>query len=610
MKRIIHLSIILLTLLGAVSTHAHAAIKAGEASVKVGSTTTISLATTYQNTLRNSTGISARWSTSSSNVSITSQSNTSCTIKGVTAGSAQVNYYCSYYIDGFYRTMDFYYTVTITSSGSTATLTLTPSSITLYEGDTYQVTAYQPGYVGGVYFTTNNSSVASVSTSSNSGYYTYGTVTANSAGTTYIYAKSATGATSSACTVTVKTKTISPTSISLPASKTIEEGEYGYITATVSPSNATYSLTWSSNNTDVATVNSSGRVYGKSPGTVRITAKVDGYSLSDYCDVTVTAKQVLATSLSVDGPETLAMGDKYQLTPVYAPSNATVGFQYVSDNPDVISVSSTGLLTAVAVGTAVVTVTEIVSQLTAKVAIEVPEPLIPDTDLSSYDNVVYINPLSACSGQSLTFPVMMKNAVGIQTVQFDLYLPDGVTVAKDEDGFDLIELSTERTTTRKMDSFSSIQTADGAYRVLINSSGGYTFDGTDGEIARVTVNIVADMAEGDYPLILKDIVLVNTSSEGFETPYVKATLTVSDYSPGDVNGDGKVNAIDLNAIVNYILERRTFPFAFLEKAADQNSDNKINAIDVNVITNMILKGSSPQNVKMCQPVDVGVLENR
>ena len=237
------------------------------------------------------------------------------------------------------------------------------------------------------------------------------------------------------------------------------------------------------------------------------------------------------------------------------------------------------------------------------------EPELP-TDISMMDNVVYIEPVESHPGSELILSLKMKNNVGIQTVQFDLYLPDGVTVAKDDDGFDLIELSTERTTARKMDSFSSNQTSNGAYRVLINSNGGYTFDGTDGEIARVTVNIASDMAEGDYPLILKDIVLVNTNTEGFETEYVKSILTISDYMPGDINGDGRVNAIDLNGIVNYILERRTFPFTFIVKAADLNGDEKINAIDVNAVTNMILKGTTPKSVKAKMPIYVGVLEER
>ena len=73
---------------------------------------------------------------------------------------------------------------------------------------------------------------------------------------------------------------------------------------------------------------------------------------------------------------------------------------------------------------------------------------------------------------------------------------------------------------------------------------------------------------------------------------------------------GKVNAIDLNAIVNYILEHRNFPFAFVEKAADLNADGKINAIDVNALTNMILRGDAPQSAKKQMPVVVGTLEEQ
>ena len=238
----------------------------------------------------------------------------------------------------------------------------------------------------------------------------------------------------------------------------------------------------------------------------------------------------------------------------------------------------------------------------------IPDGPEPDTDVSQLDNVIYIERVEANVGQTVTLSVKMKNTVGIQTVQFDLYLPDGVTVAKDEDDFELIELSTERTTVRKMDSFSFSKIANGVYRVLINSNNGYTFDGNDGEIAKVTVNIPLDTEEGDYSIIIKNILLVNTSSEGYETAYVKSTLNISAYMPGDVNNDGKITAIDLNAIVNYILERRTFSFAFLEKAADLNNDNKINAIDVNIVTKMILRGTTQQNVKARIPICVGVLE--
>lgn len=418
---------------------AAASIKAGEATVDMGGTTTISLASTYQSTLRSSTISTFRWSTTSPNITITSQTAYSCTIKGQSTGTAQVDYYCSYYINGYYRTMDFYYTVTIKSG--TSNLTISPTSITLDEGETYSVTAYQPGYIGGVYFTSNNSSIASVSTGDNSGYYTYGTVTAKSEGTTYIYAKSANGATSPACTVTVRAKTIKPTSIILPATRSVEEGEYTTISASVSPSNATYSLTWTSSDTNIATVTSSGRVYGKKAGTARITAKIDGYSLSDYCMVTVTAKQVLATTISVEGPSEMHIGETYQLYPSYEPSNATVSFIYASDNPEVVSVSTTGLLNAVNSGTAEITVKENVSQLKKSFRVTVSSPKVCAKPTISYVNgkITY-----ACETEEVLFTSSIKNddVKTYDTAEIDLGLTYTISVYASKSGYRDSEIAT------------------------------------------------------------------------------------------------------------------------------------------------------------------------
>lgn len=586
MKRVFLLTILCLILV-AVCTNVQAAAKAGEATVQVGSTTTISLATTYQNTLRQSTGISARWSTSSSNVSITSQTNTSCTIKGVTAGTAQVNYYCSYYIDGYYRTMDFYYTVTISSSSSgSSSLTISPSSITLYEGETYSVTAYQPGYVGGVYFTSSNSSIASVSTSSNSGYYTYGTVTAVSEGTTYIYAKSASGASSTACTVTVKSNVVKPTSIYLPGSKSIEEGEYAYITATVSPSNATYSLTWTSSNTNVATVNSSGRVYGKSPGTARITAKVDGYNLSDYCDVTVKAKQVTATSLSVEGPETYTIGESYQLSPVYTPNNATVAFQYTSDNTDVATVSSTGLLTIMGEGKAIVTVTETISNLMTTLTIEVaetPENIEP-TDISTLDDAIYAEASEGLKGGDGTLTICLKNAQATNAYSFDLILPEGVTLAKDGEGEYVYTLSNRH---NGHSATVNYHEATGVYSFAVLSLSSKEVKGNDGTIWTLKLNVADDVAVGDYAVKVQNAKYSLTSgSTSVILPETVSVLTVEDYVKGDANGDGVVDIADAVCIVNHVVGKET-P-AFVAKAADANGDGVVDIADAVRIVNLVV----------------------
>ena len=160
-----------------------------------------------------------------------------------------------------------------------------------------------------------------------------------------------------------------------------------------------------------------------------------------------------------------------------------------------------------------------------------------DTDISTMDNVVYMNPVTVAAGSQQTLSICMKNTVGIQTVQFDMILPEGIRVALDEEGFEMFSLSTARTTARKMDSFSGVTISDGHYRVLINSTKGNTFDGTDGEIVQVVVNVASTVQQGDYPITFKEIVLVDTGSNGFETEFVQTTMTVSGVDDGRIHFD-------------------------------------------------------------------------
>ena len=89
-----------------------------------------------------------------------------------------------------------------------------------------------------------------------------------------------------------------------------------------------------------------------------------------------------------------------------------------------------------------------------------------DTDISTLENTIYIENTTAMPGTQLVLSVKMKNTISVQGFQFDLVLPEGVTVAEDEDGFLLAELSTERTTAKKTDYFNSeLQQVDEGLRL-------------------------------------------------------------------------------------------------------------------------------------------------
>lgn len=268
------------------ATEAFAQTKDGEATVVQGSTTTVSISTAYQNTLNHyATSINYTWTASSSAITIQSKTKTSCTIKGNTPGTAKLNYHCPYYIDGYYRTMDFYYDITIKSNTISVTrIEMTPSSAILEIGETIHLnaTAYPTNATNrSLNWTTENYSVASVSNN--------GLVTARGAGRVWIWARATDGSgAGNYCVVDVKEPT-KVTSIELSKTEaTMEVGEVLTLTASILPDNANNkSVNWTSDDTDVATV-VDGIITAVNPGECNITcASTDGSNISAVCHIVV-----------------------------------------------------------------------------------------------------------------------------------------------------------------------------------------------------------------------------------------------------------------------------------------------------------------------------------
>lgn len=128
--------------------------------------------------------------------------------------------------------------------------------------------------------------------------------------------------------VTYTAETVHPTSVSVsPSTASIETGETVQLTETVLPSNATdKSVTWSSNNTSVATVSNSGLVTGVSAGSATITVTTVDGSKTATCAVMVTPavmyEYALATSMEVGKSYLIANGNSGT---VYLLSNESGG---------------------------------------------------------------------------------------------------------------------------------------------------------------------------------------------------------------------------------------------------------------------------------------------
>lgn len=120
--------------------------------------------------------------------------------------------------------------------------------------------------------------------------------------------------------ITYKVATPDPTSVIVsPANKTIEVGETLQLSAQVLPVGANQNVTWSSSDSNIATVDASGLVTAKATGTVKITARAEN-GLTDYCVLTVVAKQsggsgnAIVWDFTQETAQTLTEGETYTFT--------------------------------------------------------------------------------------------------------------------------------------------------------------------------------------------------------------------------------------------------------------------------------------------------------
>jgi uncharacterized protein YjdB len=146
----------------------------------------------------------------------------------------------------------------------------------------------------------------------------------------------------------------------LPASLTFSVGSPSQqLASTIAPANASNkNLIWTSNNTAVATVSTTGMVTAVSSGTAIITVTTADGGKTDTTEITIT-DQIFVSSITVTPTTaTIAMDNVRQLTATISPVNASnKNTTWTSSNTNVATVSSLGLITSVAPGTCTITVT-------------------------------------------------------------------------------------------------------------------------------------------------------------------------------------------------------------------------------------------------------------
>ena len=180
-----------------------------------------------------------------------------------------------------------------------------------------------------------------------------------------------------------------------------------------------------------------------------------------------------------------------------------------------------------------------------------------------------------------TLPVSMKNEDQIVGFQFDVVLPDGMTLALNDKGkYDVTK--TDRTASH---SLSSNILPDGSIRVVGTSMDNDIIEGVDGALLNIGVDVASRVADGDYAVQLKNVKMTNED---------KQTLTCADKSfvvkvggkMGDVNHDDAIDVTDAVLIIDEILVKH--PDNFDATLADVNGDGDIDVTDVVMVIDAIL----------------------
>ena len=342
-----------------------------------------------------------------------------------------------------------------------------------------------------------------------------------------------------------KSNVVSVTGVTLnKTSLTLNKGASETLTATVSPSNATNkSVTWSSSNTSVATVDSNGKVTAVSAGSTAVTVKTNDGGKTATCAVTVKSNTYTITYDANGGTGAPPAQYKTQDVPLTLSSTVPTrsGYTFLgwaeSKTATTAQYQPGGSFTK--------------NANTTLYAVWKSAPTGREED-----GILTVESVRARPGAEVSVGVSFTNNPGVMVMALGLdYDRSVLTLTGFEDG-----------------GFTGWSVNTSAIWLGDSDS---TFNGT---ILKLKFRVADNAPEGDILVTLRysegDIANQN------ETPLLPkcnpGKVTVSNNLPGDITGDGKVNAMDLLRLKKYLAGDSVT----LVGSGDITGDGKINAMDL------------------------------
>ena len=401
--------------------------------------------------------------------------------------------------------------------------------------------------------------------------------------------------------IKVKAAPIVPTGIKVsPATMSLKVGDSQKASYSLTPSNASTTVTWLSDDKNIATVSSSGQVTGISAGTTYIRAKTSNGKIG-YCEVTVEPEYVTSIYLNTTSA-TMMLNETHQLTTTIYPSSATdKSVTWSSDDSSVATVSNSGLVTAKSVGTATITCkANDGSGISASCKIRV--------TTSYQDGDVFT--ATTEDGTEMTFKVISAKE---KTCQVGKGLSPAIDATKRNvrlvippvvNGFKVITIGTSAffycdlisveipntVKTIGLTAFYNSGLSSVSIPKSLESIDKSAFDGcslaTVKSYLRKPIEIDADLF-GDIPTTATLYVPAGTKSayESAKGWNVFKNYVEMNTGSGDANSDGVVDDIDVKSVSEYIMGNITKDFD--KDAADVNLNGIIDVADIVEIVKII-----------------------
>jgi uncharacterized protein YjdB len=248
-----------------------------------------------------------------------------------------------------------------------------------------------------VIWSTSNAAVASVDAN--------GVVSPTSPGTATITATSE--GKSGAATITVSQSAVATVAV-VPSPLSMTVGQTTQLTATLKDALGSVlsgrTVSWSSSNSAVATVSPQGMLTAVAPGSATISATSEGKS--GTASVTITNVAVGSVTIQPQGPSIL-LGGNAQLSATVRDANGNVVTDrlvtWSSSNPAVATVSPSGVVTSVALGSATITATSEGKSGTTIVTV-IPLPIATVTVAPATKTIL--------AGETAAFTATAKDASG------------------------------------------------------------------------------------------------------------------------------------------------------------------------------------------------------